>query len=189
MLVVSDHERSIFTMIIYLNDDFTGGNTYFHARHEKQLPFIASNLEATRVASVKPKTGSCLLFNHDILHEGEQVLQGNKYIIRVELMFERISTTHSMYVQQLHNNPHVMLAHQLYHEADEWIVKGDTKKATEVYLKALSMFVADPSVKDTVGLNGLPNEMILHVMSFLDYKDLLLSCAVLNKKYAFFAIL
>lgn len=180
--VVNRDERSIFTLIIYLNNDFTGGSTYFHKRNEKQLPFVPQDLEATRIGQVVPKTGNCLLFNHDVLHEGAQIETGNKYIIRVELMYQRISKSHAHLFKFTRNNPEVMLAHHLYNEADKLIMQGDTKKATEKYLKGLSMFVESPSVELQLGLTALPGEMFVTIFSFLDWKDLLLSCAAVNKK-------
>jgi hypothetical protein len=61
----------IATIIFYLNDDFTGGTTYF--------PNL--NLD------IIPKKGRLLFFpyqtniNHELLlHEGRQILQGTKYI-------------------------------------------------------------------------------------------------------------
>ncbi len=114
LLEINADEKSIFTLIIYLNDKFNGGKTYFHQRQSKQLPFIPDDLEKTRVASVTPKTGTCLVFNHDVLHEGEQVTNGEKYIIRVELVFKRISTSNSSLFKKGSSDGNVMLTFQLY---------------------------------------------------------------------------
>ncbi len=37
---------------------------------------------------VKPKAGSVLVFQHDILHEGSEVKEGRKYTIRMDVLYE-----------------------------------------------------------------------------------------------------
>lgn len=54
-----------------MNDDFTGGDTAF------------IDLEQ----SVRPVTGSALLFFHTQLHEGCEVTQGVKYAVRSDVMY------------------------------------------------------------------------------------------------------
>jgi prolyl 4-hydroxylase len=71
---VTDNDR-IATVIVYLNDDFTGGDTVFN---ELGL-------------TVRPNIGSALFFdykyidelNQKTLHEGTPVLSGTKYIATV----------------------------------------------------------------------------------------------------------
>jgi len=62
-------EQSLLTFMVYLNDDFDGGETTF------------------RELSVRPVTGMALLFRHDIFHEGTAVRQGRKYVLRSDVMF------------------------------------------------------------------------------------------------------
>jgi prolyl 4-hydroxylase len=63
-------EASYFTFMIYLNDDFKGGTTTF------------DNLVVT------PKKGAGLIFYHYIEHEGSEVLEGTKYVLRTDIMFQ-----------------------------------------------------------------------------------------------------
>lgn len=65
-------ERSEFTFLIYLNDDFEGGSTSF---------FQPGRFH------VQPKTGSLLLFHHPQLHEGAAVESGTKYVLRSDVMY------------------------------------------------------------------------------------------------------
>lgn len=65
-------EQSLLTFMIYLNEEFVGGETTF------------LNLEET---VVNPKTGMMLAFRHEILHEGAEVLSGRKYVLRSDVMF------------------------------------------------------------------------------------------------------
>jgi len=40
------------------------------------------------ILSYKPERGSCLVFNHDITHDGGELLIGQKYILRTEVLYE-----------------------------------------------------------------------------------------------------
>jgi predicted 2-oxoglutarate/Fe(II)-dependent dioxygenase YbiX len=59
---------SRLTLLVYLNDDFTGGQTDF------------------REFKVAPEAGSALLFVHDTWHEGMQVVEGVKYVLRSDVL-------------------------------------------------------------------------------------------------------
>ena len=69
--VRNEHERSLLTLIVYLNDDFEGGRT----------AFLDFGLEAI------PQTGSALVFQHLLLHEGCTVHSGVKYAMRSDVMY------------------------------------------------------------------------------------------------------
>jgi len=56
-------------LIVYLNNDFQGGETVF-----SQLGI-----------KITPQMGTAIMFNHSILHEGAKVLQGIKYIVRTDV--------------------------------------------------------------------------------------------------------
>ncbi|MBI1246962.1 proline hydroxylase [bacterium] len=68
----SDTEKSDFTFLIYLNDDFEGGGTRFF------------NPGTFRVI---PEKGSALFFHHPQLHEGEVIEKGVKYVLRSDVMY------------------------------------------------------------------------------------------------------
>jgi hypothetical protein len=58
--------RSNYTAIIYLNDDFVGGDTFFVDLKYK----------------INPVRGTLLLFEHHLLHEALRIELGTKYIYR-----------------------------------------------------------------------------------------------------------
>ena len=64
-------ERSQLTFMIYLNDDFDGGQTTIEE------------------VSVQPQTGLALFFIHQQLHKGQPVLRGRKYVLRTDVMYRR----------------------------------------------------------------------------------------------------
>ncbi|MEM1134219.1 MAG: 2OG-Fe(II) oxygenase [Bacteroidota bacterium] len=60
------------TFMIYLNEDFKGGETKFDE------------------ITIKPKTGTALCFIHEQKHEGCFVISGVKYVIRTDVMYRKI---------------------------------------------------------------------------------------------------
>lgn len=83
-------QSSLFTFLIYLNDDFKGGETTF---------FIPSIQEGVMNAyPVQPMMGSVAVFPHGesqgaLLHEGTGVVEGAKYVIRTDVEYEVGITT------------------------------------------------------------------------------------------------
>lgn len=66
-------DQSALTFLIYLNEEYLGGET---------------NFEWTRV---KAKTGMGLVFPHHLVHQGNAVLgDGVKYVIRTDVMYGRV---------------------------------------------------------------------------------------------------
>jgi len=68
-------ERSLLTFMVYLNDDFEGGETNFF-----------TSFGGIRV-SVRPRKGMALVFRHQQLHEGAPVTSGRKYVLRTDVMY------------------------------------------------------------------------------------------------------
>lgn len=69
----SDTELSFFTFLIYLNEGYKGGETSFEDR-----------------CTIAPKEGALLLFYHPLYHQGNEVLEGVKYVLRTDVMFRKI---------------------------------------------------------------------------------------------------
>lgn len=78
-------QSSLFTFLIYLNDEFEGGETSF---------FIPSVREGVMNAyPIKPIMGSVAVFPHGeaqgaLLHEGTGVTKGAKYVIRTDVEYD-----------------------------------------------------------------------------------------------------
>lgn len=75
-------DTSFITAQIYLNEGFTGGATSFIN------PNSHDESSAARV-DVIPKTGSILIFEHRLFHEGAMLIEGCKYTIRTDIMFHK----------------------------------------------------------------------------------------------------
>jgi predicted 2-oxoglutarate/Fe(II)-dependent dioxygenase YbiX len=71
-------ETSHVSVHVYLNDKFKGGQTRFHGKG--------------RHYDVKPKTGSILIFDHNLLHQGAVIKSGKKYIVRTDVMYRKMRT-------------------------------------------------------------------------------------------------
>lgn len=66
----NENEKSLYTFLIYLNDDFEGGETEFE-----------------NLFTVAPKKGTALVFYHPLRHEGKTLISGLKYVLRTDVMY------------------------------------------------------------------------------------------------------
>lgn len=73
--VRNELEESRITFMIYLNDDFSGGETAFDD------------------VVITPQTGAALCFIHEQKHEGCPVTAGTKYVLRSDVMYRRMLFT------------------------------------------------------------------------------------------------
>lgn len=71
--VRTPRERSFLTVMLYLNEGFTGGETAFDLRSGYRV--------------VQPQAGAALLFPHPLRHTGAQVRQGRKVVLRTDAMY------------------------------------------------------------------------------------------------------
>ena len=77
-------EKSFLTLLFYLNDDFTGGETTF-------FEYRGTNMdELTSRFTIIPKKGQALIFDHNQLHEGSEVTTGTKYVLRTDVMYRAV---------------------------------------------------------------------------------------------------
>jgi prolyl 4-hydroxylase len=68
----NENEKSFYTFMMYLNDDFEGGETEFE-----------------NLFTVAPKKGSALVFYHPLRHEGKTLINGLKYVLRTDVMYSK----------------------------------------------------------------------------------------------------
>ncbi|WP_375759817.1 prolyl hydroxylase family protein [Corallococcus exercitus] len=72
-----DGSRSLLTLMIYLNDDFEGGETDFPEQQRQ----------------IAPQAGTGLWFQHMLLHAGRRVTRGTKYVLRSDVLYQPGSHT------------------------------------------------------------------------------------------------
>ncbi len=70
-------ERSLLTLLLNLNDNFSGGETRF--------------LETEQL--ITPQQGQAMIFSHELWHEGLPVTAGYKYVLRTDVMYEGRANT------------------------------------------------------------------------------------------------
>ena len=63
------------TVILYLNDAYSGGKTRIG------------------LTAIEPRTGTALVFPHELCHEGEAVTSGTKIVLRTDVMFRAAAGT------------------------------------------------------------------------------------------------
>lgn len=69
--------ESRVTFMIYLNDDYEGGETEFEE------------------TSIKAKTGMGLFFVHELKHKGSKIISGTKYVLRTDVFFQKSNQENS----------------------------------------------------------------------------------------------
>lgn len=70
--IVDGRTRSRLTLLVYLTDDFEGGQTWF--------------MDDTR--RIQPEAGAALVFPHGRWHAGGPVIRGRKVVLRTDLLCE-----------------------------------------------------------------------------------------------------
>ncbi|WP_438423587.1 2OG-Fe(II) oxygenase [Aquimarina macrocephali] len=87
--------ESKFTFLLYLNgnESFNGGNTEFYV----------SKKDENSIKTITPRKGKLVIFDHKLWHKGALVTEGNKYILRSDIIIERKSKNahHDGYIWNL----------------------------------------------------------------------------------------
>jgi len=137
--VISFGERSLQTIIIYLNDNFLGGTTNFFDQSKQTIDPTDNNnnlFEGRKdfiIQSVSPEQGSALLFHHHQIHEGEILTEGYKYILRSDIIYKRSNIPQNTQPKE--------------REAIDWMIKAQQfeidknySEATMYYKKAFRLW-------------------------------------------------
>jgi predicted 2-oxoglutarate/Fe(II)-dependent dioxygenase YbiX len=66
-----DGARSLLTLLLYLDDDFDGGETEFPEQGR----------------TIQPRGGDALWFQHALLHAGKAITRGTKHVLRTDVLF------------------------------------------------------------------------------------------------------
>eukprot|EP01080_Neovahlkampfia_damariscottae_P007120 gene7120-11283_t len=99
-------EKSIFSLIIYLNDDYEGGETTIYEENLLDLTEeieketfdgitvkdeikMNNGIKKYKSHIIKPEIGKGLIFNHQFLHSGDPMKKGVKYILRTDIIFQK----------------------------------------------------------------------------------------------------
>jgi len=76
-----ERDQSLYTLLIYLNQDFEGGQTVCYIK-TKDKKLIINDI-------ICPHIGKGILLSQSLLHEGKPIEKGTKYVLRSDLMVHR----------------------------------------------------------------------------------------------------
>lgn len=99
-------QLTFMTMLIYLNDDFSGGQTGFWTQHDKigvkeHCRFLRGSESKPHQVVVDPKVGRVLINDQNLLHEGMAPTKGTKYVLRTDIIHERFFPYHEKVLKTL----------------------------------------------------------------------------------------
>ncbi|CAF1104933.1 unnamed protein product [Adineta ricciae] len=97
-------QHSFLTLLIYLNDDFEGGETKFFP-DKQHCRFLRDIENKQPVHTIEPKRGMALVNIHNILHEGSKVQSGVKYVLRTDILYQKPLESHPKLEKFTQNNP------------------------------------------------------------------------------------
>ena len=93
----SADEKSYYTVNVYTNDvdDADGGKTRFYAPPQNRAKPMRDFKEGENVdLAVRPESGLAVIFQQppaaELLHDGERLRGGVKYLLRTDVMYERV---------------------------------------------------------------------------------------------------
>jgi hypothetical protein len=134
--------RSILSILIYLNDDFLGGDTVFYdtlnTRNKNDIVIDEMKSGYIERFRYKPKKGSVLIFNHNMIHEGTHLLTGSKCVIRSDIIFKRVSRPIT-YNCNWKKHPDFLQAINYFRKAINCELDGDLENASIYYQKELAL--------------------------------------------------
>jgi tetratricopeptide (TPR) repeat protein len=124
--------RTIKTCMVYLNDNFEGGHTRFYKGSLEK-----NDNSHELFYSLKAKPEMCLVFNQNILHDGEEVNDGLKYMMRTDIIYKCIKKFNVLTDKE-------RKAMRLYNKAVDLEADGKLDESLTLYKKA---FHLDPDVE------------------------------------------
>mmetsp|Transcript_43442 Transcript_43442/g.86204 ORF Transcript_43442/g.86204 Transcript_43442/m.86204 type:complete len:361 (-) Transcript_43442:169-1251(-) len=121
--------KSLFTGLLYLNSDFSGGSTNFKSHTDGHPVLLELNAGDVKAAGAS----GCLLFffQKGLLHEGYKVQSGNKYVIRSDLFYKQ--------VEKGALSPEEQQGLELLKEARELFAAGDIARSQKKWDQACKL--------------------------------------------------
>ena len=96
-------QRSVFTILLYLNEDYEGGETEFYFPKENKLKNKVSDftvneeiqelggIDNFQKITVKGATGDAVIMSQPILHAGAEIKKGKKWVMKLDIVSKRDS--------------------------------------------------------------------------------------------------
>jgi hypothetical protein len=136
-------QASVFTLVVYLNDNFQGGHTLLIPNAELGSRDMIS-YSMTPTSSINPSLGAAVVFDHRFPHAAAPVLKGTKYILRAEVVFQRVygselSSPRADAWLHYTASPKYLAARALYDESRRHEVRGDKEEFVSKYQEVLRL--------------------------------------------------
>jgi WD40 repeat protein len=172
----NDTTQSKLTFMIYLNSatEFEGGRTLFFKTKETNDIW----------ASYIPKQGDLIVFDHNVWHEGEVLTQGEKFVLRSDILYSKKETEiskepftgHLGYIWSLLKiDDNTILSGGRDKEIKAWTVSGEQKQSLQGHQNSI---LCIEKMNDDIFISGSRDRQVI---VWKDYK-------ILNKIKAHSAI-
>jgi WD40 repeat protein len=130
--------QSKLTFMIYLNSasEFDGGRTLFFKTKETDEIW----------ASYIPRQGDLIVFDHNVWHEGEVLTQGEKFVLRSDILYSKKETEiskepfagHLGYIWSLLKiDDNTILSGGRDKEIKSWTISGEQKQSLQGHLNSI----------------------------------------------------
>eukprot|EP00112_Aurelia_sp_Birch-Aquarium-sp1_P024856 Seg802.5 transcript_id=Seg802.5/GoldUCD/mRNA.D3Y31 product="hypothetical protein" protein_id=Seg802.5/GoldUCD/D3Y31 len=192
--------RSLFTLLIYLNDDFSEGTTNFYFPKKSERDSILNGVGKDMTVQdeiesfggldkgynkfeIKPSAGKAVIFSQNIIHESIPVTKGTKFILKTDVMVRRLDKSYGFAVSEAEKSDYLLCLNH-FREAQNNELAGNKESAGNLYERALSIRYCYPMAlksdnfasksADTCmkGLYLLPSVIWCHIFDFLSDRDI-----------------
>jgi len=172
----NDTTQSKLTFMIYLNSatEFEGGRTLFFRTKETEEIW----------ASYIPKQGDLIVFDHNVWHEGEVLTEGEKFVLRSDILYSKKETEiskkpfagHLGYIWSLLKiDGNTILSGGRDKEIKAWTISGEQKHSLQGHQNSI---LCIERISNDIFISGSRDQQVI---VWKDYK-------VLNKIKAHSAI-
>ena len=155
----SGDRRSIFSLVLYLNEGFKGGETCFYLPKgtkgqtkamtvEEEIKAVGGLEKGFNLVTVTPTTGCAVLFSQNILHESTPLIMqkksAHKIILKTDVMLSRKDKPFGFSVSLKERDDYFDCLNY-FRKAQQKELSGETKEASELYERALSLRYCYPA--------------------------------------------
>ncbi|MBE8724734.1 2OG-Fe(II) oxygenase [Flavobacterium hungaricum] len=159
--------QSKLTFMIYLNNasEFKGGRTLFYKTKETEEIW----------ASYVPKQGDLIVFDHNVWHEGEVLTQGEKFVLRSDILYSKKETEsrkepfdgHLGYIWSLLKiDDNTILSGGRDKEIKAWTISGEEKRSLKGHDNSILCL---EKISDAIFISGSRDQQLI---VWKDYKIL-----------------
>ncbi len=155
----NDTTQSKLTFMIYLNSatEFKGGRTLFFKTKETNEVW----------ASYIPKQGDLIVFDHNVWHEGEVLTQGEKFVLRSDILYSKKEAEinkepfagHLGYIWSLLKfDDTTILSGGRDKEIKAWTISGEQKRSLQGHQNSI---LCIEKISDDIFISGSRDQQVI----------------------------